>query len=116
MAAATEPPITIYFQGFATGGELWGATQADFQIEVHGRYSKEAAVFLNDPAAAMIATELGVENDTAFRERAARAAGQAALTELVDSGEPFDSALVVSAAYLREHPAVLSAAKAALAG
>ena len=64
----------------------------------------------------MLAAELGTEDDSEFREAAARAVGHAALTELVAIGAPFDSALIISRAYLEEHPSVLSTARATLAG
>ncbi len=115
MAAATESPFQIRFEGFSPGTEIWGATQANFLISAQDRHSKEAAALLNDPAAKMLAADLGREDNPEFREAAARAVGQAALTELVAIGAPFDSALIISNAYLEEHPSVLNAAKAALA-
>ena len=113
MAAATEPSFAIRFEGYSPGTEIWGATQANFLVSTPGQHSKEAAVLLNDPAAAMLANELGRDDTPEFREAAARAVGYAALTDIVTRGAHFDSALIVSRAYLEEHPAVLGAARAA---
>ena len=105
----------VRFEGYSPGTEIWGSTQADFLLVVPGRHAKEMAVLLNDPAAKFLAESTGREDGPEFRETAARGTGEAALSELVASGRPFESILMISRAYLDEHPAVLERVKAELA-
>ncbi|MGB4862891.1 MAG: hypothetical protein WBO97_10540 [Tepidiformaceae bacterium] len=117
MTAVMDPPaeIVITFEGTSPGTEIWGATQANFSVHVPGHNAKEGAALLNDPAATMLAEAVGKDDTPEFREAAARAAGKAAVKEMMARGEPFDSTLMISRAYLQERPAVFEAAKAALA-
>ena len=107
-------PVMVRFEGIAAGTEIWGGTQADFTIQADGRTAKEAAVILNDPAAALLAEALGREDTEEFREAAAQAAGRAVFEAEARKDPAVDSLVMVSKAYLDTNPAILDRIKALL--
>jgi len=110
MTTLSEPAVEVRYQGGSAGGELWGMTQGDFAISAPGRNEHEVAVLLNDPAAQMLAAELGVEDTPAFRQEAVRQVGQVWLEQLEKSG-PVDPQIFVSVGLLREHPEIVKELK-----
>jgi hypothetical protein len=104
MTSAPETEATVTFEGMGTGTELWGGTQANFLVYRPGHHEKEAAVVLNDPAAAYLAGLLGREDDEAFRAEAARRVGLWWLGRLVSQGRHVDSVVVLSRALLEGEP------------
>ena len=106
MTILSEPAVEVRYQGGSAGGELWGMTQGDFAISAPGRNLREVAVLLNDPAAQLLATELGLEDTPLFRQEAVRQVGQIWLEQLEKSG-PVDPQIFVSVGLLREHPEII---------
>jgi len=107
MTPTLDAAPTAHFEGFATGTDAWGYTQANFLVRLPGRAAREAAVLLNHPAAVLIAAATGREESEEFRFEAVRAAGEAVLAEVIAGDENFQSILTVSKGYLDEHPSVL---------
>ena len=114
MTTMAEPAM-VRFEGIAPGTEIWGGTQADFTIQAEGRTAKEAAVLLNDPAAAILAEAVGRENTEDFRADAAKAAGTVIFEREAAHGGDIESLVMVSKAYLETHPELLERVKAAFA-
>ena len=104
-SSCTEPMVR--YEGGSTGTEIWGMTQANFLIAIPGRHAKETAINLTDPAAQMLATQLGRENLPEFRQEAAREAGYAYLSPAAAAGGHVESIVVVSEGFLEDHPEVL---------
>lgn len=111
MTPTTERDLTVSYEGIGSGAhEIWGATQANFLV-AGGPWpgGKEVAVMLNDPAAAMLAEALGVENSEDFRANAARVVGEAAIRERHQRLGSVDSLVTVSRATLESHPELIDA-------
>jgi len=104
----------VRFEGFTPGTEIWGSTQANFLVRVPGRHLKEAAVLLNDPTAKMLAGLAGREDTQEFREEAARIAGTLVFQDVLERGAPVESVVMVSNAFLEQHPHIFERLKAAL--
>ena len=104
MTSVIDPPGLIRFEGFGVGTEIWGSTQANFAVVLPGRHTKETAILLNDPAAALIAEGAATEITPEFREAAARAAGEVLLEELVRSDSHIPSLISVSRALMEAEP------------
>ncbi len=113
MTAVTEPAM-VRFEGIASGTEIWGGTQADFTIQAEGWPAKEAAVLLNDPAAALLAEAVGRENTEEFRNAAAEAAGRVVFELEAAKRGSIDSLVMVSKAYFDLNPGVFERVKALL--
>lgn len=112
----TEPlSVELYYQGPGIATETWGFTQANFLVALPGRSDKESAILLNDPAARMLAEELGIEDSQENRERLARAAGEAWIPTLAATDTSIDSLITISVAFLNKHPEVLAGIKQAMA-
>lgn len=111
---APESELIIAYEGPGTAGEFWGATQAYFVVERPHQPAREVAILLNDAAAEALARQLGVEDTTEFREKAARAAGEAWIRKLLESGVHLAPSVFISAGTLREHPELVEAVRAAL--
>lgn len=107
--------VELYYQGPGIATEQWGFTQANFLVALPGRADKESAILLNDPAARMLAGELGIEDTPEIRERLARAAGEAWIPKLAGSGSSIDSLITVSVAFLNAHPEVVATITQAMA-
>ena len=114
MPAVIEDSPQVRFEGFSAGTEIWGSTQANFLVQLHGRHAREVAVLLNVPAGTALAAATGREDTPDFREEAARAIGQAVLEDVIGRGATFDSIITVSEWFLAEHPGIFDRAKAAL--
>lgn len=111
---APESELIISYEGPGTGGELWGATQAYFVVDRPHQPAREVAILLNDAAAVMLAEQLGAEDTEEFRAKAARAAGEAWIRKLIETGVHLAPSIFVSAGTLREHPELVEAVRAAL--
>jgi hypothetical protein len=113
----TTAPISteVFYQGPGIATETWGYTQANFLVALPGRSDKESAILLNDPAARMLAKELGIEDTMEHREALARAAGEAWIPTLIEAGGSLESQITVSVAFLNQHPWVVAAIKQAMA-
>ncbi len=113
----TTAPLSVelYYQGPGIATETWGFTQANFLVALPGRADKESAILLNDPAARMLASELGIEDNQENRERLARAAGEAWIPQLAEREPSIDSLITVSVAFLNQHPEVVAGIKKAMA-
>lgn len=110
MTTTTEPGVEVQYQGGSAGGELWGMTQGDFTLSERGRNHKEVAVLLNDPAAQMLASQLGQENTPEFRQEAVHHVGQFWLEQLGARGA-VDPQVFVSVGLLNEHPEIVDYVK-----
>lgn len=108
MTSQPESQAMVRFEGGSVGTEIWGMTQANFLVVIPGRHAKETAINLTDKAAAVLAEQLGEANTAEFRQRVAREAGYAFLEPLAKDEGHIDSVIVVSEAFLEEHPEVLS--------
>jgi hypothetical protein len=115
MTAVEESRGVARFQSIGTGTEIWGATQANYIVKLPGSNAKEVAILLNSPAAANLAAAVGKEDSEEFREAAVRAAGEAILSDVIDSGRPLESVVVASNAYFEARPELLEKIRAALA-
>ncbi len=111
--ASSSAEISYQGPGFAT--ESWGFTQANFQVSQSGLPAKECAIFLNDPAAKLLAQELGVEDTPEHREALARAVGEAWIPHLAAEGDSIESLITVSVAFLNERPALMESIKRSMA-
>ena len=107
--------VELYYQGPGIATETWGYTQANFLVALPGRSDKECAILLNDPAARLLATEVGIEDTPENRERLACAAGEAWIPQMAEKSPSIDSLITVSVAFLNQHPEVLAAIKQAMA-
>lgn len=107
--------VELYYQGPGIATETWGFTQANFLVALPGRADKESAILLNDPAARMLAGELGIEDTIENREHLARVAGEAWIPRLAEGGSSIDSLITVSVAFLNAHPEVVASIKQAMA-
>lgn len=105
----------VFYQGPGISTETWGFTQANFLVALPGRSDKESAILLNDPAARMLAQELGIEDTPENRERLACAVGEAWLPKLVEAGGSLESLITVSVAFLNQHPEVVAGVRQAMA-
>lgn len=105
----------VFYQGPGIATETWGYTQANFLVALRGRSDKESAILLNDPAARMLAAELGIEDTPENRETLARVAGEAWIPTLVEIGGSIESLITVSVAFLNQHPEVVASIKRAMA-
>jgi len=94
---------TVVYEGPGSGAELMGASQANFIVLEPGA-DKEVAVLLNDPAAALLAEQLGVEATSEWREAATREAGLAVIRHHIARGDHLDSVIMISTATFAEHP------------
>ena len=111
--STAEDGAMVSFEGGGVGTELWGMTQANFLVHLPRRHSKEVAIMLNDAAAVALATELGVDNTSAFRSEAAERVGRYIVERRAKSGHHLDSAITVSAADLANEPGLLESLKLA---
>jgi hypothetical protein len=103
--------VTIEFLGLATGGEILGATQADFVVDRPHAHAKEVSVLLNGPAAAFLAEYLGEEDTEEFRRRAAERVGAAWIRRAIERNHHVDSINFLSRARLESDPEFLSSLK-----
>ncbi|MBA4180608.1 MAG: hypothetical protein C0506_08485 [Anaerolinea sp.] len=115
MTDQSRTQARVVYEGGSVGTEIWGMTQANFLVVIPGRHAKETAVNLTDAAASVLAEQLGERNTPEFRQSVAREAGVAYLEPLAAAGGHVDSVIVVSEAFLDEHPEVLARLKAAAA-
>ena len=99
-----DTDLTIEFEGFTPGADVFGATQANFSIDRPGIHAKELSILLNSPAAAYLAETLGRENTPAFHEEAARVAGAAWVRRLLDAGHRPESVIFLSRSTLDGAP------------
>ena len=115
MTTQQDTNAMVRYEGGSVGTEIWGMTQANFLVVVPGRHAKETAINLTDAAAEAVAGQMGAENTAEFRQNVAREAGAAFLEPLAAAGGHVDSIIVVSEAFLDQHPEVLVRLKAAAA-
>lgn len=110
-SSADAPELVVRYEGVGSGAdEIWGGTQANFlAFGGHLPAGKEVAVMLNDPAAAMLAETLGIENTPEFRAEAARRVGEAAIRGLHDRTRHLDPVITVSRATLETYPDLVNA-------
>ncbi len=87
---------------------MMGATLANFIIELPGA-DKECSVMLNDPGAAYLAEQLGVEITPEWREMATEKVGAAVLRGAIEGSRHIDSVVFVSRAILEAHPEFVDA-------
>ena len=106
MTSIAEPKVEVRYQGGSAGGELWGMTQGDFILSMAGLNQREVAVLLNDPAAQLLATELGRDDTPQFRQEAVHQVGQFWLEQLEQKGA-VDPQIFVSVGLLNEHPEII---------
>ncbi|MCC6382925.1 MAG: hypothetical protein IT304_10480 [Dehalococcoidia bacterium] len=111
MVTAPDAETTVRFEGYGSGDEIWGATQANFVLVRPGQNARETAVFLNDPAAAHLADLLGEQDTEEFRARAARHVGAGWLERLIQGGRRVDAVIVLSRALLERDPAFVAEVK-----
>lgn len=112
---APETGLVIRYEGPGVGTELWGGTQANFQVFQPGAHAKEFAVLLQDAAAAQLASAAEAEDTPEFRERAARVVGALWLTRMIGAGRHVDPVAVLSRAAIDQAAGFLDEARAALA-
>lgn len=111
----TETPAgEVHYQGPGLGSEMWGFSQANFLLELPGA-NREVAVLVNDPAARLLAQEIGREDGSEFREEVSRVAGQVLLPVMLANSESIDPLITVSVAFLNRRPEILDAIKQAMA-
>ena len=103
---------TITFEGITRGSEIFGATQANFSVERPGLHAKETSILLNAPAAAYLATATGSPDDDAFRDHAARIAGEVWLEDLLANSLHIDSIYFLTKAAIEARPAILERLRA----
>lgn len=115
MVAVMEASPSVAFEGMGEGTEIWGGTQANYIVERPGHPAKEAAVILNDPGAAYLASLLGRENTPEFRADATRYLGQALLERMVATRGVIESLRMLGRADLDRDPALVEAVRQAFA-
>jgi hypothetical protein len=115
MVALMDARPSVAFEGMGEGTEIWGGTQANFIIERPGHPAKEAAVILNDPGAAHLASLLGYDDTPEFRAAATRHLGQALLERAVATNGRIESLRMLGRADLDRDPALVDAVRVALA-
>ncbi len=103
---------SIRFEGIGVGTEIWGGTQANFALFRPGLHAKEAAIILNAPAAAYLASQSGSQDTPAFQARAAEVVGRLWMARLVAAGKHIDSLIVLSREAIAESPAFAEAMRA----
>lgn len=106
MTSIAEATVEVRYQGGSAGGELWGMTQGDFILSAAGRNQREVAVLLNDPAAQLLAGQLGKEDTPAFRQEAVHQVGLFLLAQLERQGS-VDPQIFVSVGLLNENPEIV---------
>ncbi len=117
MSSATLNPaseLSITFEGPGEFAELVGGDQGNFLVRRPGSPAREVAVVLNHQASAVLAADLGHENTEEFRLGLVRIVGRCAIERLFEQHHRIDGLMTVSAASLREDPALLAAARYAL--
>ena len=119
MSTATMNPasdLTIVYEGRGEFADLVGGDQGNFLVRRNiGHPAREVAVVVNHQASAALAADLGMENTEEFRVGLVRIVGRAAIEQLYMTSDRIDGLMTVSAATLREEPALLAAARAAIA-
>jgi hypothetical protein len=115
MVALMDARPSVAFEGMGEGTEIWGGTQANFIIERPGHPAKEAAVILNDPGAAHLASLLGYDDTPEFRAAATRHLGQALLERAVATNGRIESLRMLGRADLDRDPSLVEAVRMALA-
>lgn len=112
---STASDLEISYEGPGEFAELVGGDQGNFLVRRAGYAAREVAVVLNHQASAALAAELGQENTEEFRLGLVRIIGRTAIEQLYLKSNRIDGIMVISAASLREEPALAAAARAALA-
>jgi hypothetical protein len=96
MMSATASDVTVTFEGFTEGTDIWAATTANFLIDRPHHPAKEVSVLLTDAGAAYLSSSLGIPDSPEFRQHAARMLGQFWMERAAAAGRRIDPVVQIS--------------------